>query len=30
VVMQNGAKIPIKEIANITGEIFQTVDDFFE
>ena len=30
VVMQNGTRIPIEEIVNITGEIFQVVDDFFE
>ena len=30
VVLQNGTRIPIEEIVNITGEIFQVVDDFFE
>jgi len=30
VVMQNGTRIPIEEIVNITGEMFQVVDDFFE
>jgi len=30
VVMQNGTRIPIEEIVNITGEMFQAVDDFAE
>ena len=30
VVMQDGTKIPIEEIVDITGELFQTMDDFFE
>jgi len=30
VVMQNGTRIPIEEIVNITGEMFQVVDDFLE
>lgn len=29
VVMQDGTRIPIQEIVDITGEIFQTVDDVF-
>lgn len=29
VVMQDGTRIPIEEIVDITGEIFQAVDDFF-
>lgn len=29
VVMQDGTRIPIEEIVDITGEIFQSVDDFF-
>jgi len=30
VVMQDGKRIPIDEIVDITGEMFQTVDDFLE
>ena len=30
VVMQDGTSIPIDEIVDITGEIFQTMNDFFE
>jgi hypothetical protein len=29
VVMQDGTRIEIEEIVDITGEMFQTVDDFF-
>ncbi|MDF2941790.1 MAG: uncharacterized protein K0S01_648 [Herbinix sp.] len=29
VVMQDGTRIPIEEIVDITGEMFQAVDDFF-
>ncbi|MFA9377862.1 MAG: hypothetical protein ACERKZ_14070 [Lachnotalea sp.] len=29
VVMQDGTRIPIEEIVDITGELFQAVDDFF-
>ena len=29
VVMQDGTRIPIEEILDITGEMFQEVDDFF-
>lgn len=29
VVMQDGTRIPIEEILDITGEMFQAVDDFF-
>ncbi|PKM93218.1 MAG: hypothetical protein CVU84_16895 [Firmicutes bacterium HGW-Firmicutes-1] len=29
VVMQDGTRIPIDEIVDITGEMFQSVDDFF-
>ena len=29
VVMQDGTRIPIEEIVDITGEIFPTVDNFF-
>lgn len=30
VVMQDGKRIPIEDIIDITGEMFQVVDDFFE
>lgn len=30
VVMQDGTRIPIEEIVDITGEMFQAVDDLFE
>jgi hypothetical protein len=29
VVMQDGTRVPIEEIVDITGEMFQAVDDFF-
>ena len=29
VLMQDGTRIPIKEIIDITGELFQTMEDFF-
>lgn len=29
VVMQDGTRIPIEEIVDITGEMFQVLDDFF-
>jgi len=30
VIMQDGTRIPIDEIVDITGEMFRTVDDFLE
>lgn len=30
VVMQDGTRIPIEEIVDMTGEIFQSVDDYIE